>query len=280
MGIKTTIFVLLTIMVVCLGIGVSLIFFTDDYYAGPKNNRIVEINQLKTYDVYSINNIDIKAISSEINLIPTSTDTIKIHFHGSSSKKDQPELFTNKVGDKLLIEIDHPILFFDFYTFKDTTLDIEIPTRYKDQIKIDSVSGDINFQRFDFEKIDIDAISGDITGTYFTSGKINLESVSGEIFLDQFIGGLTANSISGDVILNYQELNEDQNIESVSGNIKLNFPRDSNFYLNFDTISGNVNNEFPITTQGSNDYGLQGKVGSGIHDVDVGTISGDLKIFD
>ena len=62
MGVKITIFVLLTIMVISLSVGISLIFFTDDYYTGPKSNRIEEISQFKSYNLDSINDIDIKTI--------------------------------------------------------------------------------------------------------------------------------------------------------------------------------------------------------------------------
>lgn len=279
MGIKTTIFTLFVTMLICLGIGISIMFFTNDDYLGPQSNRMIKINQYETYDLNSINDIDIKAVSSEIKLIPVSGDNINIKFYGSSTKKNAPKLVTKEINDKLLIEIIHPTLFFNIGSLKDTQLDIEIPSKYHGELEIDTVSGDIFFKEFELKKLDIDLISGNIEGELFTSNNIYLESVSGDINLNQFMGALTTNTISGDVTLNYQKLNEDLDIETISGDVKIYLPINSDFYLDYETISGNINNQFAINVDSSDRNGLQGKVGSGISDIDVDTVSGNLNIY-
>ncbi len=278
MGRGTTIILLLIIMVVSLITGGIIMFMKGDIQLGPYSAEIVEIYESKSYPTDTINNIDVKAVSSDINIIPVKSDDINISFLGSITHKKIPKLIASRVGDKLMIEIKHPVVFFNFGGFQETKLDIEIPEGYNDKLKIGTVSGDISLRRLDLDRLYMDVVSGDILAESLTSKSIVIDSTSGDIKLDAFSGELSANTVSGDVAVSYPESDDDIDIETVSGDISMKMLKDSGFMLDFETISGEVDNQFSIEVERSGRNGLHGKVGDGRYGVNVNTISGDLDI--
>jgi predicted membrane protein len=141
-------------------------------------------------------------------------------------------------------------------------LEIAVPTNLL--VRPSTVSGDI-----------------DVTGAH---GDISANSVSGDIILDRLsTGSVNVNTVSGDVTVRVETLTGrgDFQFNSVSGDIELELPRDFAADLSMSTVSGDINSDFAITLGGSGrmrSRSFSGRIGGGGRRLEVSTVSGDLKL--
>jgi DUF4097 and DUF4098 domain-containing protein YvlB len=141
-------------------------------------------------------------------------------------------------------------------------LEIAVPTNLL--VRPSTVSGDI-----------------DVTGAH---GDISANSVSGDIILDKLsTGSVNVNTVSGDVTVRVETLTGrgDFQFNSVSGDVELELPRDFAADLSMSTVSGDINSDFAITLGGSGrmrSRSFSGRIGGGGRRLEVSTVSGDLKL--
>ena len=140
-------------------------------------------------------------------------------------------------------------------------LEIAVPTNLV--VRPSTVSGDI-----------------DVTGAH---GDISANSVSGEIILDKLLASsVRANSVSGSITVRIDRLTGagDFSFHSVSGDVLLELPRDFGADLSMSTVSGDVDSDFPITLGNGrmSRRSLNARIGAGGRRLDVSTVSGDLKL--
>jgi DUF4097 and DUF4098 domain-containing protein YvlB len=142
------------------------------------------------------------------------------------------------------------------------TLEVSVPANVV--VSAGSVSGDV-------------AISG-------AHGDVSASTVSGDIRLDRLHAtSVNAHSVSGNVDVRIEELtgHGDLSFKTVSGDVTLEVPQNFAADLSMATVSGDVNSDFPITLGGNNRMSrrrLEARIGGGGRRLDVGTVSGDLRI--
>jgi lia operon protein LiaG len=294
---------------------INLDFGRDKIFDVPAENA--DINVEETFVMEGLNSISISTVSENVNIIPSQTGEIKVHFYGNTShKKAAPQLEAFVSGNILTVRLKHTtsLIFGLRQNFK---LDVYIPDSYSAGINIDTVSADVNTCRlkindfscstvsgnFNTEGIDaaadivlgttsgdfkleassdnftFESVSGDLECISLITDSTILESTSGSVKIDSFSGDLRHSSISGNLVLNYTQFAGNILSSAVSGNITLKLPASSEFFLDYSSTSGSVNNEFPITVTGqAKDNKLRGTVGNDKNKITVETVSGDLTI--
>lgn len=270
------------------------------------NNEIVSIkgqgniDETKEVDAKDIKKINIDTVSSYVNIILTKDNKVKAHFYGSTFDKNKaPKLGAKLSGSNLDITIKHSKQFIFLGNFNlNTKLDIYIPESYKNDIVVETVSGEINIDKFEVNNFNASTTSGDIKIISLTANKTNFDSISGTIDIKSLIaknsdfettsghikievvtGDIKAESVSGNIKIAYKDFNNDVSAETVSGDVELTMPEGSEFKIDFSTIVGDLDNQFSLVIQGKTDKkNIKGIVGNGEKTIEIETTSGDASI--
>lgn len=259
-----------------------------------------QVDQSEVFDLSAIDTISIDTISTDINIMATDGDQIKVDFYGQIStniNKNKPELVVYQSQDKLNIEIVQPKGIYFGINIQDTVLDVYIPQNNFDSFSVSTTSGSCTIKQLKAENFAYNNVSGDLNATDLQTENSRLKSTSGDIMLAGYTGNIEARSISGDVILKDGRSNENINVEttsgkvdiyqdhvssmdlsSISGEINIQMDRQAEFYLSIDTISGDIDNRFPVSVTSTSDRDLEGTVGNGDARVLIKTTSGDINI--
>ena len=141
--------------------------------------------------------------------------------------------------------------------FDSTLMDMEIETVSADvnitsvktkALDIETVSGDIFFDEISvIGEAEISNVSGMIKGV-FSADEFTAEGVSGNIEIScQDVREISAFCVSGNVSVSCEVLPKDLDIETVSGNVSVFLPNDSEFSIKFASVSGEMESDFPMT---------------------------------
>jgi lia operon protein LiaG len=262
---------------------------------------VEQIDDSKTFEAEDINKITMNITSTDINIIPSEDDYIKVHFYGEVStnrNRDIPSLVAYESGDELRIEIIKPQTFFIGINVWRTALDIYIPEDSLELLKIDAVSSDIDVSDLKVNEFEYTGVSGDLKGENIFAENIKINTTSGDISINGYTGDLNIHVISGDLALKDGSINDDielttisgdvyieqedpsnMDINTTSGDVGIMISKDAGFYLKTSTVSGEIDNRFPIEITSSGRRSLEGMVGSGEKEIVVSTTSGDIKVY-
>ena len=181
-------------------------------------------------------------------------------------------IYHNFVPDKsLLIRLPAESSLADI-EIETVSADITIGDIAMRELDIETVSGKIEFNNTSVLKnTDINGVSGNIKGILETE-EFSGESVSGGMKLS-LIGAaeVSVQMVSGNAALSFDKAPEELEIETVSGEIDVSLPKDSEFSLKFDGVSGELETDFAMT--------VKGKIyicGNADREYDVETVSGDV----
>lgn len=258
------------------------------------------IDETQIFDIKAINSVLVDTVSSDVNIILSKEDTIKVHFHGTASEISRaPKLEASLSGDKLDISIKYPKQIMSLVNFRlNTKLDIYIPVNYKQSMEIETVSGKISIDKLKSENftahttsgdVDINSLVANITDFSSVSGTIDIKALSsktngfkttsGDIKIETITGDVKANSVSGSIKALYSEFNNEVKAETVSGDVEISLPQSSEFKVEFSSTSGELDNDFPLIVTGKVDKrNINGTVGNGQKTIRIETISGDAAI--
>ncbi len=293
---KKLLIILAVTMVVSLGIAVIVMVMTGDFAIATE-----EINESKTFKPEEISEIEVKLVSTDLNIIPTTKGEIIVHFYGEVStnvNRSIPEMVAYKTGDKLYVETlrKWDIIVFGI-NIERTTMDIYIPKIILEEFKIKLVSGDVIMEDITAAEFYLETVSGDIKIQKLAAEKIRISSISGDIILKEYAGNIDVGTISGNIsligggdnedidvsavsgdILIDQDSVSDMNIESTSGDVRIKLPEDSQFYLDISTVSGDIKYDFAIKISSSGRRELEGTAGDGGDRIMINTVSGDVAV--
>ena len=121
---------------------------------------------------------------------------------------------------------------YDKFIISNTSGDVTINNGLNSRmVRINSVSGDVNFDNIDCNNIKISVVSGDITGLSINGLNVYVDSVSGDMTVNIInCDDLSLSSISGDF-----------NISHVKANIKASTVT-GDILVNNETVGANVKN--------------------------------------
>lgn len=303
MSIKKIVTYLVIIMVICYGVGISIMSFTggfkDNFSILYKDKKTYnDLNQEKIEKIDTIDQISIETSSCDVNIITEDREDVKAHLYGDITSTFKPELETKVKGKELLIFTKRPNSYSIFNS--DLKLDIFVPKNYKENIDISSSSSNINIQNeltlnslsidlssgntklkdLNIKKLKCEASSGSLTGENIVTESTVLDVSSGTIELNNFTGDLKGDSSSGSIEVNYNIFDNDIDLESSSGNVKIGLPDDAKFYLDAECSSGDIECDFPIVVIGKQeDNTLRGTVGDDKNKIIINTSSGNVNIY-
>jgi len=240
------------------------------------------IDEVKTFGIDQLKEIYIHSVSSDVSVFSTDEEDIKIHFYGRSALKSEkalPKLITNLEGSKLKIEIKYPKAVFYIRLNANVVLDVYIPQDYRENIIIDTVSADVDISNLDINNFQCKTVSGDLRIESLGSDSLTLKTTSGNINMLDILGNLKVDSVSGDINVGYRVFDNNVDIKTISGKVKIDLPQNAEFYLKTNTVSGEVVTKFPITIISFNKMNqLEGTVGTGDNSIIIDTVSGDIYI--
>lgn len=145
------------------------------------------------------------------------------------------------------------------------------------ELKIDCTSGSVFIQDL-YGSLKSTQTSGDLEVKGLT-GNLSASNTSGDIWLEQSQGSVDLNTTSGDIEARIQILpSKYYYIETISGDIYLYVPKDTQADLEVETTSGEINLNIPMTLQSVSRQSISGTLGSGGGRVEISTISGDINL--
>lgn len=253
-------------------------------------------------DISNINDLSINVKSSDVKLILTDEEQLRVVQYSNRDIDDDKKVKIN--NNTTSVEIREPKLniwySFNIFNLHRIAYDIYIPKNYKNNLDLTSASGDIyledeielknvNFslasgsinvsKKINAEDIDIKIVSGDIIFNEIIAKKVNLESISGDISLkgNAKSDKIQVKSTSGDIETKDIETNNIE-MKTVSGSIET---KKLTADIEMKSTSGDIEIESLIgkpnlsTTSGDisiNDFKI-------LKDSNIHSTSGDLKIY-
>ncbi|MGF7058527.1 DUF4097 family beta strand repeat-containing protein [Brassicibacter mesophilus] len=240
------------------------------------------IDEEKTFDVESTEEIYIDSTSTDVSIIPVDDNKIKVRLYGKfkANKNNKGATLTANISNnKLNIQVKHKDNFIVGFYSGIEKLDVYIPKNYTNDITIKSSSADVDVSNMSINSLDFKTDSGNLLMESFSSKKTVIKTSSGDVEANGFNGDLNVDSSSGDVEIEYEEFNNNIDITSSSGDVTLKLPVASQFHLKAKTSSGDIMNKFPISVVGEiEDDFLEGYVGNSDSKIIVHTDSGNIII--
>ena len=145
-------------------------------------------------------------------------------------------------------------------------------------VKTSTKSGDFILKRLKGE-IEALTLSGDIDA-YEIEGKIKLKSFSGDIEIDKFnTGQISVETISGDISGKDILINDKTgNFNSISGDIEIDFDKDSGGNLILRTLSGDISIDGELKYVKKERKELEGIFNEGDAHIQIDSKSGDITV--
>lgn len=251
LGLKKISLILTGAAMVCFGLA-ALLFFNIDVKDFKSNKYLYEVNQEQSFDVGNIKDINIDSFSSDINIIDTDDNKVKVHIYGKLYAKSKVEVNNPVIeldngkldireSKKGKIYIGINLNIGNLFNKNETKIDLYIPESYREDIKIASSSGNITAAPLNIKKLNIDTFSGKIVLSGVTADTVQFETSSGDIKADNIkADNIKINSFSGKS--EFKELNAVKlSFESSSGDLSLGAAKTENTTL--DTFSGKITAE-------------------------------------
>lgn len=275
---------------------------------GALNTRLPDEEKSYTYDITGVNALSISDVSSDIIIVPSDGDQIKITCFENAN-----ETYDIKLADNGTLRVNN-LTSKQWYRFiginfnnQKRCLTISVPKKLLGPVDASTVSGNINLSNLNLsDALTISTTSGEINLKDVVSNKeISVSSVSGSIKLEktstnsdmkletasgdtkvtssQVAGNLSCNSISGTINLMDTIMKGNVSLESTSGNIVFINLIGNDIFIK--TISSDVagkiigdSNNYSITANTvSGDKNLP-RSGNGNQLLNVSTTSGDIDI--
>ena len=229
----------------------SLLFYQIDIKDYKDNKNQHEINEEKTFETEEIKNINIDSSSADINIIEYDDNKVKVHIYGHFYKKykddnnepvielnnGQLDIMQSRKSSIMSLGINFNIG--ELFNDNEMQMDVYVPKGYKDDINIESSSGNIKTDNLELKKLDIDTFSGKIELKDVTADKVSLETSSGDISAGNIKSDdIKINTFSGNN--NYKSIDAQKvYFESSSGDISLGSVNAE--VIEGDTFSGHIN---------------------------------------
>lgn len=278
---KRFVIILVSIMAVSFLIAFSILYITGGITVVTVNSS--QIKSQKFFNVDEVDRIVIDVVDTDINVIPITDTEVGVDFYGSirtNLTAGKPELVTDLEDGVLTISITYPkTITFGLVNLAKLYLDVYVPDNFSKDIKVVSVSGNLDIRRFGIDNFNFKSISGHLNADLFSAKKLTVETSSGKINLNDVEGEINADTISGEITAVLKSFNNDLSVKTVSGDVNVSLPGSSVFNFKLGSISGEIVNEFGSKITFANGSKLEGSVGEGAFDINIRTTSGNIKII-
>ncbi len=286
-GLLVAIIVLAAVCIVFLSVGFMILrtwggntWWKEIQYSSNAKEEYT-ISQIEQTPVSGYDKFEFSSVSADMDIVYAKTDTITVELKGSyRSGRGQVELRKETSGDKVHIYVHYPKLT-GLFSWNETDLTITMPMDMdKNDISFNSVSGDVDIPAgLQARNISISSTSGDVQADDVQCEEFSYGNVSGKLDLIGYISErINVDTVSGDTDIMLLGEIEKIVINGVSGSVKITLEKDIDFKFDFDTVSGDFNCEIPVYSQGGrSDRSGYTDTNANI-EINVNTVSGDLRI--
>lgn len=215
----------------------------------------------KTYNLARGGRISIENVSGDIAIESYNGSGIAVDAVRVGRDRDLVKIEEVSSGDRLELRVSYP---------ESSNSDAGVNF----QVRVPA-SMDYNFDH-------LASVSGDITVSG-VQGQVRAESVSGDVAVKDVWGLVNASSVSGDVEAEIRHLEGagDMKFSSVSGDIRVKAPNDTDAVVEMSSLSGSLDTNFPIQIeekQTGPGHSAHGRLGAGSSTLRLSTVSGDVSL--
>ncbi len=145
-------------------------------------------------------------------------------------------------------------------------------------VEIDNTSGNVLLREIE-GNVDVDGTSSDVTGETI-KGYVTLDLISGDVRLKGMEEGLSLDIISGDTEASFDEgPGRKSELSSISGDIRLRIPAETDLDLNLESVSGELRTEIEgLKIIEISNSSMRAVTGEGKVELSIDTVSGDVEI--
>lgn len=226
-GIK--IFFICILSIICIALAITMVFLI-------KNNwGKVNLNLIDSYEaeVDSVEKIDIKVGSADIEIKESSNDKILVEYY---SNKDNNIRIEYK--DKKIVFDDTGRSEFHLFNIVNKKVVVYVPKAYIGEFELKLGSGDTKSEAdLSTNKVRITTGSGEVK--LEKTGDVDISTSSGDVKIDEVNQKADIRVSSGEVYINRLKINDNSKITASSGNITIR-NNESNCYVETEVSSGDV----------------------------------------
>lgn len=194
-----------------------------------------------------IKTINIESTSSDIYIKKSLSKDISYKIYGQNKQNINIDIS----NDVLKINDRNNYANFQFFSSKDSRIELEVPENLIGKLNVKTISGDIKLLDEISLDVTIKSTSGDVEIyklqeliAQTTSGDLELNELSngtltttsGDIEINKLTESCNINTLSGDVEINTLALTKDSKITTTSGSVEIK--RTIDVYINHKTTSG------------------------------------------
>ena len=207
---------LISFLVLCLNGTIDFHNFKISFGTRKSENLIFN----ETYDIETINMINIKQDAGDIIFENSEENNIKVEIYG-----DHREDFeVNQNGNEL--KIDYTNNKGGFFNFDKVTGDVKVyvPVSFKGNIKIKNDAGQVKAKNLQEASIDIDCDAGNVELREIN--KANIKCDAGNVRIERILGQCNIKLNCGNLHVDKMEIKENSTIETDMGNVHIDETKD------------------------------------------------------
>lgn len=226
-GIKILLVSILTI--ICVALAITMVFLIKNNWGNIKMNLIDSYEA----EVDSVEKIDIKVGSADIEIKESSNDKISVEYYNS---KDSDVKI--KYQDKKIVLDDTGKSEFHFFSIVRKKVVVYVPKTYVGEFELKLGSGDTKSEvDLSNNRVRITAGSGSVK--LEKSGDVDITTSSGDIKIGEVNKKADISVSSGSVVIDNLKIKEDSKITASSGDINIK-NNECNCYVETEVSSGDV----------------------------------------
>ncbi|MBE5778010.1 MAG: DUF4097 domain-containing protein [Clostridiales bacterium] len=247
---KKKTYILLLVVALCLLICLSSIGGGSSLFGGYTYENSKRYTAGGASISGRVNEMDISWIEGGVEVRYHDGDEIILEEEASGKLSRKTELHWYKDGHKLYVKYAAS----GSRSFKNLNkkLTVLLPENMEmDEVKISTVSADVDVQGLEGENMTFETVSGNIILNKLDADNLEIDTVSGSIRMEQArVEKLTADSTSGDMYFAFDRNPDSVTTNAVSGNVTISLPGDAGFRAELDSVSGDVNCSLPAAMDG------------------------------
>ncbi len=267
----------LLIVLAVMAFAVYTLFFDKPFYEAESYSSESFRSEEESGSIDSdrmVDSIEISNISGRISAAGWDEDQVRLDYR-KFGPGQPPEVEVSYRGTTMIIKAVYPKR---PAAFGSVDFEVQVPPSVK-FIDAGSVSGSIRMTGLgDDVEQELSSTSGSIKTD--SSGDLDISSVSGSLEFRSAGGEIRGKTTSGRIVGVLEKALSSGTIDlgSVSGRIVLEVPEDLNADVDLHSVSGSVSSDLPVSVTESKKKSLRGRIGSGGTMIDIGTVSGSIKI--
>lgn len=224
----------------------------------------------KNIDMDKIEHLDVVMSNAAVEIIPTKSKEAKIVFTGDTSKIN----FEEKIDQDTLYIFgkEKRITLFnvDMFSFGQS-LEIELPEKVYESIKVNTDNGKININNLRVNILESKTANGRINFKNIIANDVQTRTNNGRVTLENIDGDIKAKSSNGKIEVSVDSLNQSLDLHTSNGAVRVVTKEEpTNAIIDADTGNGS------IRVFGKKDWDIV--TGNGDHLIKLRTSNGSIRV--